>query len=218
MKILITGFDPFGGENINPAYEAVKKLPDVIDGAEIVKVEVPTVFGLDGKVLREKVSACRPDAVICVGQAGGRNEITIEQVAINLMEARIPDNKGNQPFDQKVEEDGPTAYFTSLPIKAMVKSIKDAGIPASVSYTAGTFVCNDLMYRMMHLINTEYPAMKGGFIHVPFLPQQTLNIKGGAPSMSAEDIAAGLKAGVESLVKDLKGIPQDAGEAAGATH
>lgn len=218
MKILITGFDPFGGETINPAYEAVKQLPDIIEGAEIIKVEVPTVFGLDGEVLRERVASCRPDAVICVGQAGGRNEITLEQVAINLIEARIPDNKGNQPFDQKVEEDGPTAYFATLPIKAMVKSIKDAGIPASLSYTAGTFVCNDLMYRLMHLINTEYPGVKGGFIHVPFLPEQTLNIKGGAPSMSAENIAAGLKAGIESLVKDLNGISQDCSGAAGTTH
>ena len=205
MKILITGFDPFGGETINPAYEAVKKLPDVIDGAEIVKVEVPTVFGLDGQVLKEKV-------------AGGRNGITPEKVAINLMEARIPDNKGNQPFDKKVEEDGPAAYFTSLPVKAMVKSMKDAGIPASVSYTAGTFVCNDLMYRLLHLINTEYPEMKGGFIHVPFLPQQTVNIKGGAPSMSAEDIAAGLKAAVETFIKDLKGLPLEGDETAGITQ
>lgn len=218
MKILITGFDPFGGETINPAYEAVKKLPDVIDGAEIVKVEVPTVFGLDGQVLKEKVAAFRPDGVICVGQAGGRNGITPEKVAINLMEARIPDNKGNQPFDKKVEEDGPAAYFTSLPVKAMVKSMKDAGIPASVSYTAGTFVCNDLMYRLLHLINTEYPEMKGGFIHVPFLPQQTVNIKGGAPSMSAEDIAAGLKAAVETFIKDLKSLPLEEGETAGITH
>ena len=137
MKILITGFDPFGGETVNPAYEAVKLLPDTIAGAEIIKLEVPTRFHRAGAVLEDAMQRHKPDAVICVGQAGGRAAITPEKVAINLMDGRIPDNTGYQPVDVPIREDGETAYFTSLPVKAMVQRMRDAGIPAAVSYTAG---------------------------------------------------------------------------------
>ena len=147
MKVLVTGFDPFGGDKVNPAYEAVKKMPDEISGAEIIKVEVPTVFEKSSQVVKEAIQQHQPDVVICVGQAGGRSAVSFERVAINLAEARIPDNEGNQPFDTALEENGPAAYFTSLPIKAMTKNVQDHGLPAYISYTAGTFVCNDIMDR-----------------------------------------------------------------------
>ena len=138
MKVLITGFDPFGGEPINPAWEAVKRLPDNIDGVEIVKLQIPTVFKKSAKKLFENIDTVKPDVVICVGQAGGRYEFCVERVAINLDDGRIPDNEGYQPVDVKVFEDGENAYFSNLPIKAMVEEVKKAGIPAAVSNTAGT--------------------------------------------------------------------------------
>ena len=140
MKILITGFEPFGGESINPAYEAVKLLPDTVCGAQIVKLEVPTVFGKAGDILHAAVAEHRPDAVICVGQAGGRAAITPERVAINIMDGRIADNAGFMPVDRTIRTDGENAYFSTLPIKAMVAAIRAEGIPAEVSNTAGTYV------------------------------------------------------------------------------
>ena len=131
MKVLITGFDPFGGEPINPAWEAVKRLPDNIDGVEIVKLQIPTVFKKSAKKLFENIDTVKPDVVICVGQAGGRYEFCVERVAINLDDGRIPDNEGYQPVDVKVFEDGENAYFSNLPIKAMVEEVKKAGIPAA---------------------------------------------------------------------------------------
>ena len=140
MKILVTGFDPFGGETVNPAYEAVKLLPDTIAGAQIIKLQVPTRFALSGTVLEAAVNEHRPDAVICVGQAGGRSAITPERVAINLADASIPDNAGDQPVDEPIRKDGAPAYFTSLPVKAMVQKMRAAGIPAALSYTAGSSI------------------------------------------------------------------------------
>ena len=153
MKVLITGFDPFGGEPINPAWEAVKRLPDNIDGVEIVKLQIPTVFKKSAKKLFENIDTVKPDVVICVGQAGGRYEFCVERVAINLDDGRIPDNEGYQPVDVKVFEDGENAYFSNLPIKAMVEEVKKAGIPAAVSNTAGTYVCNHIMYSLLYYIN-----------------------------------------------------------------
>lgn len=199
MRILFTGFDPFGGEKVNPAFEAVKRLPDRLCGAEIVKAEVPTVYGKDGEVLEAALEKYQPDVTICVGQAGGRSGMTVEQVAINLMEARIPDNAGSQPSGLPVVEGGPAAYFSTLPVKAIVEKMKGAGIPARISYTAGTFVCNDIMYRLLHLAATECTSMKGGFIHVPYLPEQVLNMPDGVPSMSVEMIEKALEAAVEAV-------------------
>lgn len=212
MKILITGFDPFGNSTINPAYEAVKRLPDVVKGAEIIKLEIPTVFYKCGEVLEEAVKRESPDVVICVGQAGGRSSITIEKTAINLIEARIPDNEGKQPFDTPVCEDGPTAYFASIPVKAMVKKIYDNKIPAKVSYTAGTFVCNDIMYRLLYMIDKKYPKMKGGFIHVPYLTEQVLDLPEGTPSMSAETIAKALEYSLEAVIENENDIKIAMGE------
>ena len=199
MKILITGFDPFGGETVNPAYEAVKLLPDTIAGAEIIKLEVPTRFHRAGAVLEDAMQRHKPDAVICVGQAGGRAAITPEKVAINLMDGRIPDNAGYQPVDVPIREGGETAYFTSLPVKAMVQRMRDAGIPAAVSYTAGTYVCNYLLYTLLYLIDKKYPNVRGGFIHVPYAMEQVINKPLGTPSMDLCQIARGLETAVEAV-------------------
>ena len=206
MKILVTGFDPFGGASINPAYEAVKQLPDEIKGAKIVKIEIPTVFEKDGKVLEEAIKTEKPDVVICVGQAGGRSGITVEKVAINLMEARIADDEGQQPLNKAIAEDGETGYFATIPVKAMVANIKAAGIPSSVSYTAGTYVCNDIMYRLLYLAATKYHGLKGGFIHVPYLPEQGVNLPEGTPTMPAETIAKGLELAIEAVVENEEDI------------
>ena len=199
MKILITGFEPFGGETVNPAYEAVKLLPDTIAGAEIIKLEVPTRFHRAGAVLEDAMKRHKPDTVICVGQAGGRAAITPEKVAINLMDGRIPDNAGYQPVDVSIREDGETAYFTSLPVKAMVQRMRDAGIPAAVSYTAGTYVCNYLLYTLLYLIDKKYPNVRGGFIHVPYAMEQVINKPLGTPSMDLHQIARGLETAVEAV-------------------
>ena len=212
MKILVTGFEPFGGAVINPAYEAVKLLPDVIVGAEVIKIEIPTVFGRDEEVVRAAVEKHHPDAVLCVGQAGGRSGNTVEKVAINLMEARIPDNEGKQPLDTPIREDGENAYFASLPVKSMVQYMKEAKIPARVSYTAGTFVCNDIMYRVLYMIDKEYPHMRGGFVHVPYLPEQTLDLPEGTPSMPAEMIAKALACGIRAIVENEADVKTISGE------
>lgn len=202
MKVLITGFDPFGGADINPAYEAVKKLPEKIKEAEIIKLEIPTVFIKGGEVLEKAIIEHRPDVVICVGQAGGRADITVEKVAINLMEAVIPDNEGNQPLDQKVWKDGENAYFATIPVKAVVEKIKSGGIPASVSYTAGTYVCNDVMYRVLYLAEKQHQGIRAGFIHVPYLPEQALKLPDGTPSMAAETITLSLELAVEAVIEN----------------
>lgn len=205
MKVLVTGFDPFGGASVNPAYEAVRLLPDEISGNRIVKKEIPTVFGKDEIVLREVIREESPDVVICVGQAGGRSGMTVEKVAVNLMEARIPDNEGNQPLDTPVKEDGDTAYFAKLPVKKMVQAMKDHQIPARVSYTAGTFVCNDIMYRLLYMIDRVYPDMLGGFVHVPYCPEQVLDLPDGTPSMSVEMISSALSYAIEAVCADQTG-------------
>ena len=206
MKILITGFDPFGGETVNPAYEAVKLLPDTIAGAEIIKLEVPTRFHRAGAVLEDAMQRHKPDTVICVGQAGGRAAITPEKVAINLMDGRIPDNAGYQPVDVPIREGGETAYFTSLPVKAMVQKMRAAGIPAALSYTAGSFVCNSLMYTLLYLIDRQYPSMRGGFIHVPYAMEQAVSKPLGTPSMELHQIARGLALAVEAVVENERDL------------
>lgn len=191
MKILLTGFDPFGGASINPAWEAVK-LVKAPEGVELVKLEVPTVFGASIDVVLAAIEACRPDAVVCVGQAGGREKITPERVAINVNDARIADNAGQQPSDEPIYSDGPVAYFATLPIKAMVTAMERAGIGAAVSNSAGTFVCNQLMYGVLYHIERAYPGVRGGFVHVPCIPEQVAGTE--KPSMPLADIVKGLEA------------------------
>lgn len=214
MKIMITGFDPFGGEPVNPAFEAIKLMPDEIGGAQIVKLEVPTVFRKAGKTLEEGIEKELPDAVICVGQAGGRSGMSVEKVAINLQDARIPDNEGNQPIDEAIKEDGATAYFAAVPVKAMVAKMRENGIPAFVSYTAGTYVCNDLMYSLLYLADKKYPNIRGGFIHVPYAMGQTVDKPNGTPAMALEAIAKGLECAVLALIENK----DDISAAMGTTH
>lgn len=211
MKVLITGFDPFGGESINPALEAVKKLPDTIEGAEIIKLEIPTVFRKSLEKIEENIIKFNPDVVISIGQAGGRFGITPERVAINIDDARIPDNETNQPIDIPIFEDGDTAYFTTLPIKAMVKEMQDNGIPSSVSNTAGTFVCNHVMYGVLYMAAKKYPNIKAGFIHVPYIPSQVVT-KPNQPSMSTEDITKGLTLCIKAIVNNSSDIKTVGGE------
>ena len=184
MKVLVTGFDPFGGEAVNPAFEAVKLLPDEIAGAEIIKLEIPTVFSKSGPAVEEGIRKHEPDIVINVGQAGGRSCVTPEQVAINLAEARIPDNAGEQPSDESLQKDGEPAYYATVPVKAMVKNVRDHGIPCHISYTAGTYVCNSVMYNVLYMAATKYPNIRAGFIHVPFAAEQVVEKPNGTPFMS----------------------------------
>ena len=211
MKILVSGFDPFGGEKINPAIEAVKLLSDEIKGNEVIKIEIPTVIGKSVDKLKEKIAEVKPDVVISVGQAGGREDITVERVAINVDDCRIKDNVGNQPIDEKIAEDGPDAYLLTLPIKAMVENIKSANIPASVSNTAGTFICNHVAYGMAHLRATEYPNMRTGFIHIPFLPEQVLN-KPHTASMNLDTIAKALEKAIEAVIDNDEDIKVTGGK------
>lgn len=199
MKIVVTGFQPFGGETMNPALEAVKRLPDHLtvekDGkslkADLIKVEVPVVFHQGPDLVLDAVRSRKPDIVLCVGQAGGRRGITPEFVGINYMDARIADNGGNAPQDQPIKEDGDAAYFATLPVKKMAAALKEDGIDGSVSYSAGTFVCNDLLYELLYTLNKEEIPAVGGFVHVPFADQQVAD-KPGCPSMSIDTMVRGL--------------------------
>lgn len=211
MKVLITGFDPFGGESINPAWEAVKKVRDEIAGAEIVKMQIPTVVGKSIRKVHDKMVEIHPDIVISVGQAGGRFGVTPERVAINVTDARIPDNEGHQPIDEVIFEDGDTAYFSNLPVKAMVQAIKDAGYPSSLSNTAGTYICNHVMYGILYYIHKEFPEVRGGFIHVPYAASQVVN-KPNTPSMAIADITAALEAAISAAVKNETDVKAVGGE------
>ena len=198
MKVLITGFDPFGGEKINPAWEAEKALPDNIDGIEVVKLQIPTVFKKSAKKLFENIDSVKPDVVICVGQAGGRYEFSVERVAINVDDGRIPDNDGYQPVDSPVFEDGENAYFSTLPIKAIVEEVKKVGIPSAVSNTAGTYVCNHIMYSLLYYLNKNNLNIKGGFIHVPFIPEQVIEKKN-TPYMELTRITKALEISIKAI-------------------
>ena len=203
MKLLLTAFDPFGGDAINPALEAVKLVADKIGRFDIVKLEVPTVFRKSIDTVAKAIEEEKPDVVLCIGQAGGRFEITPERVAINVDDARIKDNEGNQPIDTKIFEDGENAYFTTLPIKDMVEAIREANLPAAVSNTAGTFVCNHLMYGVLYTLAKKYPHIKGGFTHVPFIPAQVARRTPVAPYMALEDIKRGLEAAIAAIDKNF---------------
>ena len=188
-KLLITGFDPFGGATINPAWEAVKLLPDQISDFEVHKLEIPTVFDLAPKTVFAKAQEIQPDVIICVGQAGGRAAVTPERIGVNIRDARIKDNAGNQPSGEFVAADGPAAYFSTVPVKQMADAICAADLPGTVSNSAGAFVCNDTLYYLLHRFAGT--ATKVGFIHVPYLPEQ------GEPSLPLEKTAAALQAAIE---------------------
>ena len=198
MNILVTAFDPFGGEAVNPAQQAVERLADTIGTAKIHKLIIPTVFGNAAENVIAEMDVLRPDAVICVGQAGGRKAVTPERVAINVMDANIKDNIGQQPVDVPIIEDGPAAYFSTLPIKAMVQAIRDAGLPGEVSNSAGTFVCNSLLYSVLHHAALYMPETRAVFVHVPYIPEQVAG-KDGVASMPLEDIVRALSAAIEAI-------------------
>ena len=210
MKILVTGFDPFGGEPINPAIESVKKLPDNIAGAKIIKLEIPTVRKKSLEKIEKAINEHNPDVILSIGQAGGRFDISIERVGINLDDFRIPDNEGNQIIDEPIFPDGENSYFVKLPVKAMVQNVQKNNIPASVSYTAGTFVCNHVLYGVLYLIEKKYKGKKSGFIHIPFLPQQVID-KRNMPSMELNTIVKGLTAAIEAIVKNNEDIKEVGG-------
>ena len=208
MKVLITGFDAFGGEPVNPAEEAVKMVSDKIAGAEVVKVIIPTVQNKSVQAIEKAIEEHKPDIVISVGQAGGRYDITPERVAINIDDYRIKDNEGNQPIDAVIQPDGQPAYFSNLPVKAMVKHMNEHNIPATLSNTAGTFVCNHVMYGILFMIDKKYPSIKGGFIHIPYMTSQVMDKKN-TPFMSLHDIVKGLELAIEACViydEDIKAI------------
>ncbi len=210
MVVLVTGFEPFGGELINPAFEAVMQLKDSIEEHVVVKKSLPVVFHESLSVLDALIALENPDIILCVGQAGGRTQISIERVGINVDDARIADNKHHAPIDAPINPNGPVAYFSNLPIKAISKAISDAGIPASVSNTAGTFVCNHVLYGLMDMIAKKYPQKRGGFIHVPYAPQQVANLPN-TPSMHLSDIVKALEIAILTACETDRDIERSEG-------
>ncbi|CZF84585.1 pyroglutamyl-peptidase I [Grimontia marina] len=208
-KVLITGFEPFGGASINPALEAVKKLDGAeLDGGVIVTCEVPVTRYDALKAISEAIEAHQPSYVITVGQAAGRNAITPERVAINMDDFRIPDNGGNQPIDEPIDEEGPAAYFSTLPIKAITRKLQESGIPCQVSNTAGTFVCNHVFYGIQHFLRDT--DVGHGFIHIPLLPEQAAATD--KPSMSLDTIVEGLRLAAQATLENKKDISEGAGQ------
>jgi pyroglutamyl-peptidase len=192
MKALVTGFDPFGGDSVNPSSLAVGMLAKRIGSLIVHTAQLPTSYGQSTAALARAIEKAKPDIVLCVGQAGGRTELSLERVAINVQDARIADNDGAQPIDRPVIEGGAPAHFTTLPIKACVAELRRSGLPASVSNTAGTFVCNHIFYALMDLAAGHPIPIRGGFLHIPSVPEQATR-QGGAPSMSVEDIVRGIE-------------------------
>lgn len=197
MKILVTAFDAFGGEATNAVQEVLAALPSP-GNAEIIKLTVPTVFRRAAAVAVQEAERCRPDAILCLGQAGTRSAVTPERVAINVMDARIPDNEGAQPVDEPILPGGPAAYFSTLPVREMVAAIRAAGVPSELSNTAGTFVCNSLMYAMLHYTHTNCPDIPCGFLHVPRLDTQAAD----GPSISRVDAVKAVGAAIKAIIKN----------------
>jgi pyroglutamyl-peptidase len=190
-KLLITGFDPFDGASVNPSWEAVKLLPDSIGEYELYKLQIPTIFAIAPKTVLEKAAEICPDVIISVGQAGGRKAVTPERIGINVRDARIADNAGTVICDESIVANGPDAYFSTLPVKAMITAINNAGLPGAISNTAGTFVCNDVLYSLLH--HYTGTQVRCGFIHVPWLPEQ------GEPSLPLADTVKALTAAINAL-------------------
>lgn len=191
-KLLITGFEPFGGECINPSWEAVSRLPDIINNYELTKIRIPVEFNESSKIVIEKANNISPDAILCIGQAAGRNAVTPELLAINLRYASIPDNNGYQPLDEKIVPNGENAYFSTLPMRKIAEAINDNKIPSNVSYSAGAYVCNDLLYSLLFHYKTT--RVKVGFIHIPYCKEQNKE-----PSMTLDDIIKSLIIAIENI-------------------
>jgi len=193
--VLVTGFEPFGGDKTNPSWDVCRALPGEIAGLRVERLRVPCEFGRAIEVAAEAIERTRPSLVVCLGQAGGRAHIGVERVAINVDDARIPDNAGAQPVDELVAANGPPAYFASLPVKAMAAAIRAAGVPAEVSNSAGTFVCNHLMYGVLHHLAANGSRARAGFIHVPFSEEQAIG-RPTAPSMPVAAMVKGITAAI----------------------
>lgn len=207
--VLLTGFEPFDGERINPSGEIARQLHGtVIGGHRVAGALLPCVFGAAITELKRQIRAAQPVLIICLGQAGGRADITPERVAINVDDARIPDNAGRQPVDRPVVRGGPAAYWSTLPIKAIVQELRAKGIPAAVSQTAGTFVCNHAFYGLMHTLRGQ-KKVRGGFIHVPFLPEQTKD----QPSLALEVMTAAIGAAVKVTLRTRRDLRAAGGSA-----
>lgn len=205
-RVLITGFEPFGGEAVNPALKAIECLEGMeVAGCRIVTHPLPVVKGKSIASLLEKIKEVQPELVIAVGQAGGSSELSLERVAINIDDFRIPDNEGQQPIDEPVVAGGPAAYWSTLPIKTMLKVLRSEGIPVKISNSAGTYVCNHVFYGLMHALAQEGAIRRGGFIHIPYLPEQAARLSG-QPSVALETVVKGLKlavaTGLESTVDE----------------
>ncbi|HWB49240.1 MAG TPA: pyroglutamyl-peptidase I [Stellaceae bacterium] len=192
MKALVTGFEPFAGDGVNPSLEALHRLPGRSGAVDIATAALPVAFGAALPTLRAAIARSRPDIVLSVGLAGGRAALSLERVAINVNDARIPDNDGSQPIDRPVVAGGPAAYFATLPIKAAAAALRQAGIPAAVSNSAGTFLCNHVFYGLMHEAARSGHAFRAGFLHVPYLPSQAAG-EPGAPSMALAQIVEGIE-------------------------
>ncbi|KUH33805.1 pyrrolidone-carboxylate peptidase [Thermococcus celericrescens] len=199
MKVLITGFEPFGGEEINPSWKAVERLPESIGGARLIKHRLPVTFRGVREILPRLIVEERPDVVIMTGQAGGRPNVTVERVAINVMDSKMPDNEGFAPEDEPVFEGAPAAYFATLPVKAIVAALRRENIPAAVSNTAGTYVCNAAMFTALHTIAVAGMETKAGFIHVPFIHEQALEKP--RPSMALETITRAFEVAVRTSLE-----------------
>lgn len=202
MKLLISGFEPFGGEKVNPSWEVVKRLPNIMSDCEIVKCCLPVSFVSAQQKIAEAIRLHCPDVVISVGQAGGRSAVSFERAALNVADSQKPDNDGFLPTDLQVVEGGPAAYFSTLPIKQMKLTVVDAGIPAEISNSAGTFVCNSVMYTALHISATESNPMLAGFIHLPYMPCQVID-KPKKASMNLEDMAKAVEIAVSVVAKWL---------------
>jgi pyroglutamyl-peptidase len=210
--VLLTGFAPFGGESVNPSWQAAHALHGRhINGHRIVARQLPVEFGASLKALRAAIRETKPALVLCLGQAGGRASMSLERVAINVDDARIPDNAGAQPIDSDIIADGPAAYFTRLPIKSMLAALREAGIPAEVSQTAGTYVCNHVFYGLMHALRNR--RIRGGFVHIPYSPEQA-QAHPGAPSVPIDTVVQGLRIMLQVALETAT----DRKLAAGAEH
>jgi pyroglutamyl-peptidase len=203
--VLVTGFEPFGGERLNPSWEVCTRLPRMVGGLRVECLRVPCEFRRSIEVAVEAIERLRPALVVCLGQAGGRAHLSVERVAINLDDARLADNAGAAPVDEAIAPGGPPAYFATLPVKAVASAMRAAGVPTEVSNSAGTYVCNHLMYGVLHFLAASGAAGRAGFIHVPYAEEQVLD-KPGVAALSIDTMAKGVEAAIAAASRHAQDI------------